>query len=955
MIKLPNTFLPLAGLSLGLLLCTQAIAQGIEPIGYSRAGVLLPQDTQLSSAVQAAARVQDAPLDAPSVDLAIPNNILLVPEEEPSEIEQDIQEALDPVTLEERIQQQVVQRDIEQFGYDIFSLTPTTFAPVESIPVPPDYSIGPGDTFVIRVFGAIDVEYRLVVTRDGALLVPEIGELQLAGLTFSEAKTLISNEIASARVGAKAIVTLAELHTLQVLMVGEVPRPGTYTISGLSTLLNTLITTGGVKRSGSLRNIQVRREGNIVAQMDIYNVLLKGFDQDNIHLRQGDIVFVPPIGNTVGIAGEVNRPAIYELKDETTVDEVLALAGGLQAAAAKQKTHIERISEAGSKTLVSADLSNDGGLTKVKNGDMIRIFPVLNKMEDVVLIGGHVLEPGGYQWRNNMYLSELLGNERALRQGVDYSTGIIIRESSKSKRTSVQYFNLGMAMQRPTSSSDPKLQARDEVIVFDTNSARSGILQGAVKKIIAQSTPDNPPAVYELAGAVRHKGVYPLQLGTRLLDSLVIGGGIQAGTDLSYALLVRKNPYTEHIEFIQLDLNRARRQPNGDHNPILQAEDKIYLFDNSIDRAAVIAGDIDKLRKQTAYGEFAPVVTLTGKAKFPGNYPLIPGMRLKDLIQAGGGLTEDAFGRAASLSRRELIEGEFSVVDHADVKLSESAEDGYDANMILQPYDFVVLREKPEWFNTPRIVSIEGEVLYPGKYQVQKGETLCSLVRRAGGFTENAYLFGSVFTRESVRLREQEALDRIFDELDDRLMDVHLSPGFDKDTKLPITKGATDTLRVYQQLKRQKAAGRMVVDVEQAVNQCHETPDFVLENGDRLLVPRFKEEVSVVGQVYYPSSHMFRDDRAVFDYINLSGGMREFAQHEHVFIVQANGEVVSTRTELSTWGWALKPRNLVVTPGSTIYVPLSLDRINGREFAQSWADLVYKISISAASLDFLFK
>lgn len=955
MIKLTTVFKTTSTLALILCLANQTMAQGIEAIGYSRAGVLLPQDVQLSNAVRAAARVQDAPLDKPALNVAVPNEALLLAEEEPSEIEQKVQEALDPVTLEERIQQQVVQRDIEQFGYDIFSITPTTFAPVESIPVPPDYSIGPGDTFVIRVYGAMDVEYRLVVTRDGALLVPEIGEIALAGLTFSEAKTVISNEIAATRVGAKAIVTLAELHTLQVLMVGEVQRPGTYTISGLSTLLNTLITTGGVKRSGTLRNIQVRREGNIIATLDIYNILLQGYDEDNIHLRQGDIVFVPPIGETVGIAGEVNRPAIYELKTEQTVEQLLALAGGLQAAAAKQKTHIERISDAGSKTLVTADLSADGGKVKVKNGDMIRIFPVLNKMEDVVLLGGHVLEPGGYEWRSHMFISDLIGDARSLLQGVDYSTGIIFRESAKTKRTSVIYFNLGLAMQRPTSSHDPKLQPRDEVIIFDTSSARASIVQGAVNKITAQATPSNPPAIFELAGALRHNGVYPLQQNTRLLDSLVIGGDIQPGTDLNYALLVRKDPLTEKIEFINLDLANARRNPRGDHNPVLQAEDKIYLFDNTTNRSGLIAGDIDTLRKQAAYGEFAPVVTLTGKAKFPGDYPLTPGMRLKDLLIAGGGLTADAYGRAASLSRRELIEGEFSVVDHADVKLTMAAEDGYDANMILQPYDFLVLREKPEWFNTPRVVSIEGEVLYPGKYQVQKGETLCSLVRRAGGFTENAYLFGSVFTRESVRLREQDALDRLFDELDDRLVDVHLSPGYGKDEKLPITQGATDTLQIIQQLKRQKAAGRMVIDVEQAVNQCHETPDFALENGDRLMVPRFKEEVSVVGQVYYPSSHMFRDDRAVFDYINLSGGMREMAQHEHVFIVQANGEVVSTRSALSTWGWALKAKNLTVSPGSTIYVPLSLDRINGREFAQSWADLLYKVSISAASLDFLFQ
>jgi len=916
------------------------------------AEIPLPETTQLKNALFAAARTEDVPLSP--AEIGVPAELVNIKEEEPSVIEQTISESLEPITLEEQIQNQVLQSEIDQFGYDIFSIVPTTFAPVESIPVPPDYQIGPGDTFLIKIYGAVDVEYRLVVTREGKLLLPEVGEVQVAGLQFDEAKLVLSEEISNARVGARAVVTLADLHTIQILMVGEVSRPGSYTISGLSSLLNTLITTGGIKRSGSLRNIQVRRAGKVVSTMDLYQLLLNGFDQSNIYLRMGDVVFVPPIGPTVGIIGEINRPAIYEIKDEKTVQEIIDMSGGIQATAALQKTHIERISDAGSKTLVALDSPAKIAKTNIKNGDLIRVFPVLNKMDGVVLLGGHVIEPGGFEWYNGLRISQLLANSDVIRQRTDFSVGLIVRENNHTKRIHSKYFSLKDALNHPASALDPILEPRDQVMIFDTNSNRSEILEPVIKKMRAQSTHDSPPMTYDVLGAVRHSGTYPLQTGQTLLDSLKIAGNLPEGYDPLYSLLVRKNRSNNTTDFIHISLGQALENPGGDHNPIIMPEDRIYIFDDKINRSELISKDVQKLRDQATYESEAKIVNISGTSRFNGTYPLTPGMRLKDLIAASGGMKHDTYGFSANLSRRSEIDDEFSTVDHYEVSLTHNELDHYDLDLILQPSDFLVLKEKPEYIYKPKLVTIEGEVLYPGTYQVDKFETMCALIRRAGGFTEDAYLFGSVFTRESVRRREQEALDRMFNELDDRLVDVHLSPGFNKDNKLPALQGTTDTYRVIQNLKKEKAAGRLVVDIEKAVNKCYENEDFVLEDGDKLFVPKFKEEVSVAGQVYYPSSHMFREDRAALDYINLSGGMREFAQHEHVFVVQANGEVMTIRSPLSTWGWALQPKNLKVTPGSTVFVPISLDRINGREFAQTWTDLIYKLSISAASLDFLF-
>jgi protein involved in polysaccharide export with SLBB domain len=284
----------------------------------------------------------------------------------------------------------------------------------------------------------------------------------------------------------------------------------------------------------------------------------------------------------------------------------------------------------------------------------------------------------------------------------------------------------------------------------------------------------------------------------------------------------------------------------------------------------------------------------------------------------------------------------------------QSNSDLDDRSTILQPYDQLIVRRKPEWIDTPKYVTVEGEVIHPGRYRVDKRETLCGLMTRIGGFTEDAYLFGTAFFRESVRQREQRALDRLMEQMDDLLAEVHMSPGFNKAEKLPSNQGTNDTFQVIKQLKPAKALGRLVIDMESAVVECSETADLVLEDGDRIVVPKYLDEVSVAGQVYFPTSHKFQSDRAALDYINLSGGTKELAQREHAYVVQANGEVMTVRSRASTWGWLGSPSNVNVTPGSTIVVPLSVDRINGREFTQSWLDMFYKLTVSMASIDFLF-
>ena len=914
-------------------------------------GTLNSEFLQFKQARQQAPDGNDGPLAIAPIEYLRPSVTL---DDEPSELERVVSETLKPPSLEEQMQEGISQRKLEQYGYDIFSGLASTFAPVAAIPVPEDYIIGPGDTFVVQVFGAVDVQYNLVVTREGRVLVPELGDIQVAGLRFDEAKELIVESLERVRIGAKAIATLSDLRTVQVLLVGEVSQPGAYTVSGLSSLLNTLVSAGGIRRTGSLRNIQVKRSGVLVASFDLYDLLLNGDESNNIHLRHGDVVFVPPIGATIGVAGEVQRAAIYELNGETTVGDVLKLAGGLLPTAAATKTQIERIENDDFYTLIEADLKGDGIHTTLKNGDLIRVLPVIEKFSNVVYLDGHVIAPGSYQWRDGLKIGSIIASRDMLRQGTDFGITVIERENLQTKRSEVIYVDLAAAL-----AGDPQanisLQPRDRIVVFSTHGNRSGQLRQTVEKLEREATVDQPAPVVYLNGFFKHPGKYPLQAGLRVTDIARFAGGIKPGTDLNYAVLSRSANGDNKTDITVINLRRSIRDPRGDHNPILRPSDRLYFFDAYQDRPDLLRPEIEKLQKQAAKNEVNKTISISGEIAHPGLYPLAAGMRLSDLIVAGGGLTEGASSKNAILARRQQQADEFTRVVQLEVDLSDDNSALLAASTVLRPGDELIIKSKPEWVDTTNKVTIKGEVLHPGTYSVDKRETLCSLVQRAGGFTENAYLFGTVFTRESVRQREQQALDRVMGELDDLLAEVHLSPGYDKDRKLPDDRNTLDTYKVIKDLAPKKAVGRLVIDMEGAVKSCREADDIVLENGDTISIPKYQDEVSVVGQVYFPTSHKFKSERAALDYINLSGGTKELAQREHAYVVQANGEVMTVRSQASTWGWLMSPSNVRVTPGSTVFVPLSVDRINGREFAQSWVDLFYKLTLGVASVDYLFR
>ncbi|MFT4519241.1 MAG: polysaccharide export outer membrane protein [Halioglobus sp.] len=891
-----------------------------------------------------------------------------------SRLEQLAGEQKGPLTLDETQQHQTMASDLEQYGYDIFNREPSSFMPVSGIPVPQNYRIGPGDNIIVQLFGKRNVEYKLVVTRDGDILVPEYGPVKVAGSTFDEVEKLMIEGFERRVIGAKAVVTMGQLRSIQIRMTGEVVQPGIYTVGGLFSMIDALLTTGGVRRTGSLRQIQLIRDGKSIATFDMYNLLQRGISGGDLFLQHNDTIFVPPVGDIVYVGGEVQRPAIYELGNERTVGQVIAMAGGMLPTASLDHSLIERIQASGTRTLIDfsimRDRSNDDAIlrTGISNGDFLRILPLEDELEDVVLLAGHVKRPGGYQFREGMRVSDLLPTVDLLLPGADVDFLLIKREQASTLRTEIVYSNLYQVITNIGGPEDIALQPRDLLMVFNLAEQRAKALSEVVKELDIQGTDYRPARVVEARGAVRYAGRMPLEEDSRLLDVVSLAGGLKPGVELYYGVVARTMHPSSDIEVLPFKIAAASFDSESDANLPILPGDRLYFFDDKTDRSKLMATEIERLREQASYGSDEKLITILGEIMHPGTYPLVPGMRASDLLCAARGLTRKAYGLGAELSR---VQGNLSTdntVQHIALdsavlmqicelgrlvakgdaseavrsELSRRYADDQ-LNPVLTPMDQVSFSEKTGWVENAT-VTLRGEVSRPGVYAIDRDETLCHLMQRAGGITQDAYSFGAEFTRISVREMQQETLDELQDQLDDLMVELSLSHSYNNEDKsAPEWAGKQDYLRTIRQLKRAKATGRMVVNLDKVVKCKDEEEDVVLQNGDTLTVPSTPDYVQVAGQVYVPTSHFYRNDRNIEDYVELSGGHTVLGRLKDTYVIQANGEVLNYRGSRTSSRIARK----TVQPGARIYVPINVDRMNGTEKAQSWVSSLIQSAILA--------
>ncbi|MCK4512332.1 SLBB domain-containing protein, partial [bacterium] len=627
-----------------------------------------------------------------------------------------------------------VDEDLRQFGYELFAGAPTTFAPATDIPVSSDYIIGPGDEVRVQLYGKTNLSVDLSVDRDGMISFPELGPITVAGLTFREMKEMLHREVENRMIGVSVSVSMGRLRSIRVFILGDVFRPGSYTVSGLSTLTNALFSCGGVRKIGSLRRIQLKRSGQTVGEIDLYDLLLHGDTSDDMRLMPNDVVFVPTVGALTGIAGEVLRPAVYEMKGDLTVRELIELAGGVRPTAFKGLMQLERVGSTG-PTIYDMTLDESADWV-LQGGDLVKVYPVASGAERAVFLEGNVLRPGRRHHFDDMRLLDLIPSLDDLLPETFFEYGLIERESDLNRELEYRAFDLRAALLDSVPEANLPLLVRDKVYVFHRAHFR-----------------DVPRVV--IRGEVRAPGDYEHKKDMRVLDLVLAAGGLTRDAWLDEAELFRTDPRTMDVERASIDIARVL---DGD------------------DSANIVLQDMDELAVHSVW-EFREkdTVQILGEVGDPGTFPLSRGMRVSDLVFAGGNLKEMAYTHEGELTRYEIVDGERRELHHVVVSLDDALSGSADADILLEPYDRLLVRRITNWRGV-ETVHVSGEVAFPGSYPIEDGEQLSNVIERFGGFLDGACLGAARFQREGIRELQQEQLSRLADQLEADLSRLSVPP-----------------------------------------------------------------------------------------------------------------------------------------------------------------------------------
>lgn len=575
------------------------------------------------------------------------------------------------------------------YGYDLFNEAPDTFAPVDNIPVTPDYLIGPGDEIVIRGWGQIDIDVHAVVNRNGEIDLPKVGAVAVAGIRFQDLQAQLKNAIGRVFRNFRLNVSLGKLRSIQVFVVGQARQPGIYTVSSLSTAVNTLFASGGPSLKGSLRRIQIKRSGQLVSELDLYDLLLKGDKSRDIPLQPGDVIYIPPIGPQAAIAGSVNVPAIYELKDkDASLAGLLELAGGLTSVAEGDKVRVERIEGHKMRSVEEFPLDQTGLQRGLQDGDLVRVESIQGRFDNAVTLRGSVASPGRYPWKNGMRVSDLIPDKDALivrdywarqnqsyrqrshadglqgevvgqtRAEINWDYAVIERLKQDDLSTQLIPFNLGRAIGAKGSPDDPTLQEGDLVTVFSKDEIKVPLTRQSV--------------YVRLEGEVATAGLYKALPGETLRQLVARVGGLTpnaylfgAELDRESVRVMQQKKLREMADRMEADINRnlATKQrsattPEEVNGSRLQAEAQETLVARmrSVQASGRVVLDIPP---RAADVKDLPDIALEDGDRFsvPGRpstssvmgmvynenaFIFQPGARVADYLAKAGGPTRDA-------------------------------------------------------------------------------------------------------------------------------------------------------------------------------------------------------------------------------------------------------------------------------------------------------------------------
>jgi polysaccharide export outer membrane protein len=617
--------------------------------------------------------------------------------------------------------------------------------------------------------------------------------------------------------------------------------------------------------------------------------------KNDFRLQASDVIYIPTVGGTVSVDGEVRRPAIYELNGEKTAADILALAGGLTPKSFATSSRIDRVGDDGFLTVVDLDLTQKSGKrTKIKSGDYLTVDTVIEEKKSIVTMQGAIHHPADYSWREGLTLSDLVKSESQFPSDLDINYGLIARQIDDLGNLTIVSFKPKDVLAPNVSDKGMQLYPRDQIYFF---------------------AKDIEEEVDEKAEAEAEEKQNKFQAGLNTTESNADNTVNQAEAAL-----------TENNGSDQSLLMMMNQDKVDDEKEELESRD------------AQIAPLIERLKTEATFGAPAMIVEVKGAVKLPGLYPLTPNMNLADIVDAAGGLKESAYSGNAEIVRQDNSNSEQSLVYTLSSKLTDDFK--------LQAQDSVFVKSTPYYLKKD-IVTLGGEVVFPGEYTFSRGERLSSIIERAGGFTSVADINAAIFTREKLKEREEQELKRLRQKLNGELSSENLSDASKGEKPDPRQQALKEEL--MSELNNVEATGRLVIPLQSILDG--DADDVMLEAGDSLIIPQFRQEVSVVGEVQRPTSYFFDKRLNYKDYIEQSGGLLQTANKKGIYIVKASGQVVVPGGKFL----GASRKSTKIEAGDTIVVPLDTDErpVKGIKLLAEVSQILYQLSLGAAAISSL--
>jgi len=807
------------------------------------------------------------------------------------------------------------------YGANLFRSSPSTFAPVNMVPVTPDYVVGPGDELLIQMWGQVTLNGRFLVDRSGSIFVPQVGSIHVAGVKFEQMHDFLKSQVGRVFRNFDLNVNLGQLRSIQVFVVGQARRPGSYTISSLSTLTNALFATGGPMPQGSLRHIQLKRGGKVIVEFDLYDLLLYGDKSKDEQLLPGDVIYIPPVGPQIAVSGSVNRPAIYELKSvgDTTVGDVLELAAGLTNVASRQRIRLERVDERRRRSMTEISLDPQGKSTVMQDGDLIEVNAAVSQYKDAVTLRGNVASPGRYTWKPGMRVRDLLPDKDAL----------ITRD----------YWLKRSQLGQPTLTYIPTCLP---LTPYGIPNLRYGVPVGeeGSNPNWRYSSTRNPNLIGLAFGSEEGSSYRTTDSDTNNDTDPPTDGGLDcikipasqtalSGTNDRYTPSSAANAANGTNSTNNQNTNNGNGN-NSNTSGLLQ--NGMQPNQGPSNRVSAASATLGLTEANASSGQFRPKNNVKlSEPDIDWSYAVIERQSKENLTTS---LVPFNLGKAI---------------------LEEDASQ----NLELIPGDVVTIFSKAD-ISVPqaqqtRFVRLEGEFASSGVYSVLPGETLRQLVERAGGFTSEAYLYGSELTRESTRRVQQQRLNQYVDEIA-----LQVSTNATNNAGRAISASDTAAAAAAQaqnqsiiaSLRQAKATGRIVLDLKPDSHDLSQIPDLPLEDGDHFIVPRVPSTISVDGAVYNQNSFVFESRRRLGSYIRLAGGTNRDADKSRAYVIRASGSVISKQYSSSLRGNSFDSLHLY--PGDTVVVPLNLTKGNTIRLIVDIAQIVGQFGIAIAAANVVF-